>query len=92
MKNYLEKHRHQVDANIAAIEHSNSTYESGLPYDFIIHKNDGEKIYLEVKTTNFGFQGVLWYIDQPVSVLRKKRGQHIICIAFSVLETHKMFD
>ena len=51
VKNFLEKSQCQANSNITSVEHINSTSESGLPYDFIIHNIDGKKIYLEVKTT-----------------------------------------
>ena len=89
VRNYLEKFRHQADSNIASIEHSNSAYESGLPYDFIIHKNDGEKIYLEVKTTISDSKACFDIsINQLVFAQEKGAAYHLYRV-FCAGDTHK---
>ena len=51
VKNYLDKCRDQAGSDIAEIQHVNFACETGLPYDFVVVKKSGRKIYLEVKTT-----------------------------------------
>ena len=44
----------------------NRENESGLPYDFIIKTTKGERVYLDVKTTNYRFKQKMIFSSQEI--------------------------
>lgn len=44
----------------------NQENESGLPYDFMVETNTGEKVYLDVKTTNYRFKQKMIFSSQEI--------------------------
>ncbi|MCM1335583.1 MAG: DUF3883 domain-containing protein [Bacteroides sp.] len=44
----------------------NETAESGQPYDFYFEKNDGDIVYLDVKTTRYGFEQKMIFSSQEI--------------------------
>lgn len=44
----------------------NETAESGQPYDFYFQRNDGDIVYLDVKTTRYGFEQKMIFSNQEI--------------------------
>lgn len=44
----------------------NETAESGQPYDFYFEGNDGDIVYLDVKTTRYGFEQKMIFSSQEI--------------------------
>lgn len=52
-------------------------WETGLPYDFSIQKNDQNVIFIDVKSTNFKFEQPLIFSNQEIECIADKSNYHI---------------
>lgn len=63
---------------IAHYDWKNRDKESALPYDFTVETLDGELFYLDVKTTNYGFQQKMIFSSQEIEFVNDCRNKYYI--------------
>ncbi len=68
INNHLEKQK--KDSVIQSFEWVNKSRESGKPFDFIVHLNGADEIYIDVKTTQFSFGQPLIFSDGEISFVK----------------------
>lgn len=63
---------------ITHYEWKNKEKESGLPYDFSVETLENEVLYLDVKTTNYGFEQKMIFSSQKVKFVDGCRNKYYI--------------
>ena len=67
----LRKHR------ITYYEWKNKDKESGLPYDFSVETLQNEVLYLDVKTTNYGFEQKMIFSSQEIKFVDSCQNKYL---------------
>lgn len=67
IEQYLEKEK--FAKRIDSYKWVNKSYESGLPYDFVINR----KLFVDVKATRFDFEQLLFYSNSEIEFASSKR-------------------
>ncbi len=68
----------------------NKDLESGLPYDFSIEENNGNIIYLDVKSTAGAFNQKIYYSNQEISFIANSNYEYKIFRVFNIYDTPKL--
>ena len=61
----------------------NKDFESGKPYDFYFEMNNGEIIYLDVKTTRYDFEQKMVFSNQEIQFVSKTNNKYHIYRVYS---------
>lgn len=69
--------------HIAHYEWKNKDKESGLPYDFSVETLQGEILYLDVKTTNHGFEQKMIFSSQEIKFVDGCHNKYFIYRVYS---------
>lgn len=68
---------------IAHYEWKNKEKESGLPYDFSVETLQNEVLYLDVKTTNYGFEQKMIFSSQEIKFVDGCKNKYYIYRVYS---------
>lgn len=79
VEQYLEKEK--FAKRIDSYKWVNKSFESGLPYDFVINK----KLFVDVKATRFDFEQFLFYSNREIEFASSKKAS-----AYSVYRVYDM--
>jgi len=72
---YLEKEKHK--GQIKNFTWVNKNSESGLPFDFEITNNQGERIYSDAKSTSYKFEQPIFFSSQELKFIHQNSNYHI---------------
>ena len=89
---YIDKYLENEQQNGAISKYTwyNKDFESGLPYDFSIEENDGNIIYLDVKSTAGAFNQKIYYSNQEISFIANSNYEYKIFRVYDIYNAPKL--